>query len=65
MNWLYRERWDILGVCEDRTSLVQQIVNTELDASLDDPSKRTVMMIGDVVDQERIIESQRLVRNWR
>ena len=54
---------DVLGVCENRTSFIEKIVNTELDTSLDHPSKRTVMMVDNVVDKERIVELQALSRN--
>ena len=49
---------------ENRATLVQKVVNTELDASLDNPSKRTIMMIDYVVNKERIVKLQRLVWNW-
>ena len=45
-----------LGVCEDRATLVQKIVNTELDPSFDDPAERAVVMIDDVVDEKRIVK---------
>jgi phenylpyruvate tautomerase PptA (4-oxalocrotonate tautomerase family) len=52
-------------VCEDRTSLVQEIVNAELDASFDDPSKRTVVVIHDIVDKKWVVELQMLAWDRR
>lgn len=47
---------------ENGASFVKKIVDAELDAAFDDPSKGPVVMIHDVVDQKRIIELKRCAR---
>ena len=45
-------------MCEHRTPFVQQIVDAELDSSLDDPSQGPIVVVYDVVDEEGIVELQ-------
>ncbi len=42
---------------EYRSSLVEQQVDAELDTALDYPAERAVVVIGNVVDEKRIIEA--------
>jgi hypothetical protein len=44
-------------MAEHETPLVQQPIYTELDSCFDNPSKRPIVMISDIGDQERIIGS--------
>lgn len=42
---------------EDRTSLVQQVVNAEFDTTFDYPAERAIMMVDDIVHEEWIVEA--------
>ena len=42
---------------EDRSSLVQQVVDAEFDTTLDDPSQGAIVMIYGVVNEERVVEA--------
>lgn len=46
----------ILCVREYRASLVQKIVHTKFETPFDDPAKGAVVVIDDVVDEERVVE---------
>lgn len=46
-----------LGMCKDGTSLIQQVINTELDPSSDNPAKGSVMVECDIMDNKWIVES--------
>lgn len=53
---VYRANYDgKLCVVENRSLLIKEIINTELYPPLDDPPERAVVMIRDIVYQERVI----------
>jgi hypothetical protein len=39
-----------------RPSLVQEIVHTEFEAAFDHPAKRPIVVIYNVIDEERVVE---------
>jgi hypothetical protein len=53
---ILRKEWCILCVRKYRTSLVQEIIHTEFEPAFDYPAKRPVVVIYDVVDEERVVE---------
>jgi hypothetical protein len=50
-----RKKWGILCMRKYRTSLVQEIIHTEFEAAFDHPAKRPVVVIYDVIDEERVV----------
>ena len=42
---------------EDRSSLVQQVIDAEFDTTLDDPSQGAIVVIYGVVNKERVVET--------
>lgn len=52
-------------MCKYWTSLIQQIIHAEFDASFDDPAERTVVMVNDIVDKERVIKIEFRYEIWR
>lgn len=46
-----------LSVMEDRTLLVEQVVDAKLDASFHNPPQRAIVVIQNIVDQERVVWS--------
>lgn len=62
---------DLLRMLEHWTALVEQQVNAEFDSAFDDPAKRTIVMICDIIDEKWIVEAvgkysrERRLRSWR
>jgi hypothetical protein len=42
---------------EDRSALIQQVVDAELDAAFNDPAEGAVVVIGSIVYEEWIVEA--------
>jgi hypothetical protein len=49
---------DVLCMGKDDSSLVEQPIDTELDARFDDPAEGAVVVIGRVRDKERMVWSE-------
>lgn len=47
-----------LGVIENRTTLVKQVIDAKLDPRFDRPSEGSIVMVRDIIDDEWIIGSQ-------
>ena len=52
---------DRLGMGEYRTPLVEQIVDAELNPPSDDPAKRTVVMVDNIVYEKWVVKLQGIV----
>jgi hypothetical protein len=48
---------DRLCMMEHGSSLVQQVIDTELDPAFDYPAERTVVVIHDIIHQKWVVES--------
>lgn len=55
-----RNKRSVLCVRENRPALVEEVVDAELDSTLHHPAERAVVVVHCVVDEKRIVESERL-----
>jgi hypothetical protein len=52
---------NILGMTKDRTTLIEEIINAEFDASFYDPPKRAVVVIYGIVYKEWVVRTKRRI----